>query len=254
MRSRFLAVILSLLIPLLLFCGSQKVRPIPSAEEQFQIAKREYQKKDWSEAVIEFQKLIFNYPGFARADSAQFLLAMSYFKDKEYPLAAGEFNRVVSSFPTSPLTDDALFYTGVCALEQSPGAHLDQRSTYLAVERLEIFLEEHPESELVPQAKEKLFEARFKLAEKTYKTGELYVKMKDYDAALIYLNEVLNLYGDTDWAAKALFLIGELYSKQKKFDEATKTFQEFVEKYPQDKLTNKAKKKIDDIGKKISGS
>lgn len=250
MPDRYLAIILLFSVPLLLFCGSQTVKPIPNAQDQFDIAKREYQKKDWSKAVIEFQKLIFNYPGFAKADSARFLLGMSYYNDREYPLAAGEFNRMVSNFPTSPLTDDAMFYAAVCALKQSPGLHLDQRSTHLAIERLEMFLEEYPESELVPQAKKKLFEARLKLAEKTYKTGELYMKMKDYDAALIYLNEVLDLYGDTDWAAQALFLTGELYSKQGKFVQAKKAFQEFVSKYPQNKLTDKAKKKIKDIGEK----
>jgi outer membrane protein assembly factor BamD len=250
MLNKFSAVILSLLLPLLFFCGSQKVKPIPSAKDQFEIAKRKYQEKDWADAVLEFQKLIFNYPGFAKADSAQFLLGMSYYNDKEYPLAAGEFNKMVYSFGTSPLTDDAMFYSGVCALKQSPGAHLDQEYTYLAIERLEAFLEGYPESEFVPLAKEKLLEARSKLAEKTYKTGELYVKMKYYDSALIYLNEVLDLYQDTPWVAQALFLIGEVYLKQDKFEQARETFGEFVEKYPENKLTDQAKKRLNHIQNK----
>jgi outer membrane protein assembly factor BamD len=250
MLDRLLILILSILILVLSSCGSQNIKPLPNAEDQFQIAKREYQEENWSDAVMEFQKLIFNYPGFAKADSAQFLLALSYFNDKEYPLAAGEFNKLVYSFPTSSLTDDAMFHAGVCALKQSPGSDLDQKYTQLAVERFQAFLEEYPESELVPQVEKKLLEARSKLAEKTYKSGELYVKMKDYDASLIYLNEVLDLYGDTPWATQALFLKGQVYFNQKKLGQAKQTFEEFIEKYPQDKLIAEAKEKIKDIDEK----
>jgi outer membrane protein assembly factor BamD len=250
MLDKLLTLILSILILLLSSCGSQNIRPIPDAEDQFQIAKREYQEENWSDAAAEFQKLTFNYPGFAKADSAQFLLAMSYFNDKEYPSAAGEFNKLALSFPTSHLTDDAIFHAGVCALKQSPGSELDQEYTHLAVERFQAFLEEYPESELVPRAEEKLLESRSKLAEKTYKSGELYVKMKDYDASLIYLNEILNLYGDTPWAAQALFLKGQVYLKQEKFDQAKETLEKFIEKYPQDKLTTEAKEKIKNIEEK----
>jgi outer membrane protein assembly factor BamD len=250
MRDRILAVSLLILIPAIFSCGSQNIKPIPDAEDQFEIAKRKYQEKDWSDAIIEFQKMIFNYPGFAKADSAQFLLSMSYYNDKEYPLAAGEFNKMVFSFPTSPLTDDAMFYAGICALKQSPGSEMDQEYSHLAIERFQSFLDEYPESELVPQAEKKLLEAQSKLAKKTYKSGELYVKMKDYDAALIYLNEVADLYDGTPWAAQAFFLIGEVYLKQKKVDRAKESFQEFIEKYPQHKLTDKAKKRINEIEEK----
>ena len=247
MLNRVKAVIISILILLLLSCTSENIKPVPDAEDQYQIAKREYQEKDWSNAIIEFQKLIFNYPGFARADSAQFLLAMSYFNNKEYPLAAGEFNKLSFSFPTSILTDDAMYYSGVCALKQSPKPELDQEYTHIAIERFEDFLEEYPQSEFVPQAQEKLLEARSKLAKKTYNSAHLYVKMDNYEAALIYLNEVLDLYADTPWASKSFFLLGEVYLKQKKLDKAKQTFQEFIEKYPQDKLADKAKEKINNI-------
>jgi outer membrane protein assembly factor BamD len=247
MHNRLKILILSILIPPLLSCTSENIKPVPGAKDQYQIAKREYQNKDWSSAVMEFQKLVFNYPGFAKADSAQFLLAMSYYNDKEYPLAAGEFNKLVFSFPTSPLTDDALYYAGICALEQSPKSDLEQQYTHIAIERFQDFLGEYPQSEFVPQVKQKLLEARSKLAAKTYNTAHLYVKMGDYNSALIYLNEILDLYGDTPWASKAFFLLGEVYLKQNKLDRAKDTFQEFIERYPQDKLANKAREKINDI-------
>ena len=196
---------------------------------------------------MEFQKLIFNYPGFAKADSAQFLLSMSYYNDKEYPLAAGEFNKLVFSFPTSLLTDDALYYAGVCALKQSPRSDLEQQYTNIAIERFQDFLEEYPQSEYVPQVEQMLLEARSKLAKKTYSTAHLYVKMGNYNSAMIYLNEILDLYEDTPWASKAFFLLGEVYLKQNELDKAKNTFQEFIQRYPQDKLAAKAREKINDI-------
>ena len=247
MSKKLNTIILLILTVVWFSCSSESIKPLPGAENQYQIAKREYQKKDWSNAVMEFQKLIFNYPGFAQADSAQFLLAMSYFNNKEYPLAAGEFNKLSFSFPTSFLTDDAMYYAGVCALEQSPKPELDQQYTQIAIERFRDFLEEYPESEFVPQAEQKILEARSKIAKKTYNTAYLYVKLGDYDAALIYLNEILDLYSDTPWFSEAFFLLGEVYLKQNKLDQAKATFQEFVAKFPQDKLAHKARERINHI-------
>ena len=79
------------------------------AEDQYALAKREFEEKNWNRAVVELQKLIFNYPGAAFVDSAQYLLGMAYFNQKEYPLAIGEFSKLLSSYPTSQLADDAAF-------------------------------------------------------------------------------------------------------------------------------------------------
>jgi outer membrane protein assembly factor BamD len=217
------------------------------AEDQFAQAKSEFEKKHYDQAVIEFQKLVFNYPGAVFIDSAQYLLGMSYFNQKDYPLAVTEFNKLLSSFPTSHLSDDAAFMVAFCDFKMSARAELDQESTSKALEELKSFLEDYPESERAKEAQDLVQECRSRLAKKSYENGRLYFKMRQYEAALIYLKDIINEYHDTKWGAPAQFHIAETYLKQKKYDQAKEEYQKFLENFPQDKLAGKAKGRLEKL-------
>lgn len=232
---------------LFLSCGTTKIKPIPDAETQFEIAKGEFKKKHFTEAVTEFRKLIFNYPGFAKIDSAQYLLASSYYKNDEYAFAIGEFKKLISSFPSSSLADDASFMIGKANFELSPKSSLDQTYTHYAIEAFESFLEEYPQSDLAPVAKKLLWDAKNKLAEKAYKNGKLYVKLKDYKAAMIYLDEVLKEYQESLWTSWALYQKGEVKRFQGKNGEAKEFYQKVIENYPKSKPAKKAKQRLDEV-------
>ncbi len=234
---------------LVLGCAGHKVGLILGAEEQFNLAKREYEKKNYSEAVLEFQKLIFNHPGAAFIDSAQYLLGMCYFKDKDYPASVGELNKILTSFSTSPLADDASFMIAFAHYKDSPKAELDQKNTLQAIGELENFLEEYPESEYYPEAQKLLLEARSKMAQKFYKSGRIYYKLKHYEAALLYLQEVLDQYPDTKFSSSANFLVAETYWQQKKYDLAELEYRKYLEKYPGDKLISKIKDRLKKLDK-----
>lgn len=228
-------------------CGPKQSALILDAEDQFALAKRELEKKDYVQAVTEFQKLIFNYPGAVFIDSAQYLLGMSYFNQKEYPLALTEFDKFLSSFPTSRLSDDASFMVAFCDFKMSFRAELDQEHTLQTIEKLQNFLDDYPTSDRAEDAQNLLQECRSKLAKKAYQTGRLYLKMKRYESALIYLKEVVNEYHNTQWASSARFQLAEVYFKQKKFDQAKEEYQEFLENFPQDKSAKKAKERLEKL-------
>jgi outer membrane protein assembly factor BamD len=251
--SKDIKLLLCLSIFLLLFsmaCGPKQTNLVLDAEDQFALAKREFEKKHYDQAVIEFQKLIFNYPGAVFIDSAQYLLAMSYYNQEEYPLAIVEFNKLLSSFPTSRLSDDAAFMVAFCDFEMSPKAELDQKHTLKAIEELQSFLDDYPTSDRAKEASDLLKECRSKLAKKAYKSGYLYFKRKQYEAALIYLKDVINGYHDTEWVAPAQFQIAEVYLKQEKFEQAKTEYEKFLENFPQDKLAGKAKERLEKLNSK----
>ncbi len=248
--SKDIKLLLCLSLFLLVFsmaCGPKQTNLILDAEDQFALAKREFEKKHYDQAIIEFQKLIFNYPGAVFIDSTQYLLGMSYFNQKDYPLASVEFNKLLSSFPTSQLSDDAAFMVAFCDFEMSVKAELDQSHTLKAIEELQRFLDDYPTSDRAKEAFGLLNLCRTKLAKKAYKNGWLYFKRKQYEAALIYLKDVINGYHDTEWAVPAQFQIAEVYFKQKKYDQAKTEYQKFLENFPQDKLAKKAKERLEKL-------
>jgi outer membrane protein assembly factor BamD len=246
----FVVIVASLLCLFIWDCGPKAPQVILDAEDQYAVAKREYEKERWNEAVVELQKLIFNYPGVAFIDSAQYLLGMAYFNQKEYFSAIQEFNKILYSYPTSTFSDDAAFMITNCDFEMSPKAELDPTHTQKALDGIERFLENYPQSERKQEAEELLIKCKDKLAKKAYQAGELYFKRGKYSAALIYLGYVLNDYHDTECVKKSLFLQAEVFFKQGEYGKAKEGFQKFLQDYPDDKLTKKAEKRLKKIEEK----
>jgi outer membrane protein assembly factor BamD len=230
-------------------CGPKAPQLILDAEDQYTLAKSEYEKEHWDKAVLELQKLILNYPGVNFIDSAQYLLGMTYFNQQEYPSAINEFNRILTSFPTSSLGDDAAFKVAECDFEMSPKAELDQTHTHKAMYELKNFLDDYPVSNKREEAQKLLKECRAKLAKKVYRGGYLYYKMRRYDAAALYFEQVLDEYQDTEWSKPAQYYRAEALYKEKKYDQAKEEYQKFIQDFPQDELAKKAGKKLEKIVK-----
>ena len=230
-------------------CGPKPPKLILDAPDQYALAKREFENKHWDKTVLELQKLILNYPGVGFIDSAQYLLGMTYFNQKEYPLAIDEFNRLLSSFPTSSLADDATFKAAECDFRMSPRAELDQSHTQKALDELNNFLEEYPESNQKGQAMDLVNQGRTKLAKKVYKSGYLYYKMGRYLPAESYFQQVLDEYSDTEWAKPAQFFLAESLYKQKKYEQAKTEYQSYLQISPKDDLTKKVNKRLEKIDK-----
>ncbi len=86
----------------------------------------------------------------------------------------------------------------------SQGPEYDQGATKEAKQKFEEFVQEHPDAVLSRQAEENIRRLKEQEADSAYKTAAFYEKQKDYKAAEIYYNDVIDNYPDTNWAAKAV--------------------------------------------------
>lgn len=234
-------------------CGSNRAKLASTAEEQFRLAKREYDKGKYFNSIDAFQRVIFNYPGATVVDTAQYYLAHSYYGNKEFELAAVEFNRLLANYPRSAFTDDSQYMVGVCFMNNSPRHHaLDQEDLKRAIVALEDFMLDNPDSPLKVDAEASILEARTKLARKEYDNGITYFKMYSYKASRVYFQKVIDDYTDTEYAAKALFKIGESFYKQKKYSESKTKFDSFLTLYPENELGEKSREYLEKMSEKLS--
>lgn len=236
-----------LILSVVLGCNSYNVRPDMPAEARFELAKKMFKNEDYFDAKKQFKIIVLNNPGLTFVDDAQFYLAECHFKMEEYIIAADEYKRLIRFYPQSEWVDDAQFKVGLADYKLSPKPSLDQKYTRNAIENFQRFLEEFPQSDLAPEAERLLQVCRRKLAEKEYKAGELYRKLNDCDAALVYFNSVINNYYDTKFVKKAMYWKGECLMKLKKPSESFQTFSEFLSKYPNSEFSDKAKERIREI-------
>jgi outer membrane protein assembly factor BamD len=241
------------LIPLIASCGAPGIKTAANAEEQFALAKKEYDKKRYLKAIEGFQKTIFNFPGASSVDTAQYYLAMSYYENEDFELAAVEFNRLIANYPQSEFIDDAQYMGGVCYFRNTPKHYaLDQEDIKRAISAMEDFIVDNPDSPLLDDARNIILMAKTRLAHKEYENGLLYYKMSAYQAAAIYFQLVIDSYTETEYAPKALFKLAEANYKQGKYLEAQEKFNNFIVLYPSDPQLSKAREYLEKLASKLN--
>jgi outer membrane protein assembly factor BamD len=246
-------ILFSLMIIILASCSGTGFKEQATPREQYDYAMELYNKDSFFKAQMAFQRLIYSFPGQTFIDTAQYYLGMSFYNMEHYPEAIAEFRRLLSAYPTSPFADDAQFQVAMSFYDQSPKYYHDQSETLDAIDEFSLFLSRYPRSPLKGEAQEKLNELYDKLAKKLYKNGELYLKMRDYEPALIYFEQVRDNYPNTEWAKYAFYNSGVAMRKQGRISDALETFQNFVIAFPDHKLSKKAREKISEIQSITSG-
>ncbi len=243
-------IVLVILCSIGLGCGS-KPDVVLSSQDQFKYAKELYDKKKYFKAKTAFENLIYTYPGNTVIDTAQFYLGMRHYNQKEYGLAAGEFKRLLSAYHKSEFADDAQYQVGMCHYKMSPKYQLDQKETYLAIDEFSLLMSNYPTSEYRDEAIARIKELEDKLSRKKFEAGKLYLRLHNYEPAITYFSFVRDNYPATDWAIQAFYYTGEAQDGLGQYDEALQIFENFLIGFSGHKLAPKAKKKIEQITKKM---
>jgi len=136
--------------------------PGPSADQAYQAAYLDYTKGNYPLAVSGFREFVRRFPDSPRADEAQYWIGESYFSlarasvsagraeqaNRELEQAVQEFRRVTLNYPRGAKVPTALYKEGL--------ALLDLKQPRLAQARLRYLVENFPQSEEAPLAKERL--------------------------------------------------------------------------------------------------
>jgi outer membrane protein assembly factor BamD len=211
-------------------------------EQAFRIAKANYDKKDYAQAVEDFSFMKIKFSGTGIIDKVQFYLGLSYYRRKEFILSAYEFENLIKNYSSSPFIVEARYYLAMSYYGLSPKYNLDQTYTRYAIIEFQNFLVLFPGDKLALQAETKIKELRNKLAYKDLKSADLYVKMGNYKAALIYYDNILNEYFDTDYADDASYGRIRVLITKLMYDEALKEIDRFEKKYKSSEYYNNVQK------------
>ncbi len=228
------------------YCG-KKPRMILPANQQFAKAMELYEDGKYVKAQVEFENLIYTYPGNTVIDTAQYYLGMCYYEDEDYGLAVGEFHRLLTVYPSSEFADDAQYYVAMSHYEMSPKYSLDQTNTFQAIEEFNNLIANFPTSDFRDDSRAKVKELEDKLAHKSFKAGELYVKLHDYKSAMVYFTFVRDNYPSTDWAIRSFYYSGEAQFQLEQYDEARDTFEKFLQGFYEHELAEKARDRLREI-------
>ncbi|MFH1681453.1 MAG: outer membrane protein assembly factor BamD, partial [Candidatus Eisenbacteria bacterium] len=222
------ALLLPVLVSALLCCacGAGELLPEGSPDERFARVDGTLARGKETRALEAYRALARIYTGTDWEERARIGIARSYRAMKDYPAAIQEYETFARRYPRSEWVDDAAFEAGLCYADQRKRPQLDQQMNLQALDRFNDFLAEHPESDLVPRAREEVRTARDHLARKALENGVTYAKLRRYGAARFYFRIVVDDYPETEAVPEALYQIGRTYEREKAPERAAEVCEE----------------------------
>jgi len=252
--------VLLLFAVLLSACKSEfeKIRTSGDPELLLQKADEYYAEEEYQRAQTLYELIIGSYRGKKELEQIYYNYAYTYYHMQRFILASYYFSNFTTTFPTSQYREEMEFMSAYSNYQLSPTFRLDQTYTNDAIQEFQAFINRYPDSERVEEANKLIDRMRAKLELKAFKTGELYFNLRQYQAAIQSLENLLKDFPDTKSPQEIRYLIvrsayllaeNSVITKQReRYEDALEYSELFLRKYPQSDYYND----VNIISKKVS--
>jgi outer membrane protein assembly factor BamD len=166
--------------------------------------------------VDMFVQVIKNGPYSNYAPMSQLKIGFAREKQHQWDDAVKAYQELIRKYPKSDLADDAQFQIGYAYMLASREADYDQTATNRSITGFEDYITKYPSSEKIEQAKDNIDRMKKEQARGVMRIAEYYDKDHKYDAAMIYYNNVIQQFPNTELATKASARVDELKQYQSK--------------------------------------
>ncbi|MFY0629338.1 MAG: outer membrane protein assembly factor BamD [Flavobacteriaceae bacterium] len=200
-----------LTILLMASCGEyQKVLNKGSIADQYKMAVKKYEAKQYSKALRLFEKVTPSYRGKPQMERIQFMVAQSNFNEKNYLKSAYYFERFTQNYPRSSKKEEAAFLSAYSYKLASPVYTLDQTDTNKALLAYQNFINEYPGSSRIEEANNHYKELQQKLERKAFEIGKNYYRtavmdFRNYKSAIVAFDNLISDYLGTELKEEALY-------------------------------------------------
>ena len=203
MKNFLLLIIVAVMV---LSCSPfQRAMKTDDVAVKYKVADQLFEAGKYSKALQLFDQLSPVYKGKPQAEKMFFQYAMALYKTKDYYAAGYQFEKFTSSYPKSEKAEEAAFYGAISSTKLSPSYSLDQVETDKAIDKLQGFIDQYPESKYMTEVNGNVKLLREKLEIKAYEIAKQYNTISDYKAALIALDLFISDFPGTPLKEKALF-------------------------------------------------
>jgi len=191
-------------------CSSyQKALKSEDVTLKYEVATKMYDAGKYTKAIRLFEQIAPTYRGKPGAEKMFYMFAQSYYKTKQNYLAGYQFESFASSYPKSEKVEEAAYLSAESYSKESPRYSLDQGSTDKAIDKLQNFINQYPNSQYLPQANVLVKALREKLEKKAFEIAKQYNTIggytRDYSAAIKALDNFIADYPGTPFKEDALY-------------------------------------------------
>lgn len=248
-------------------CGKfEKFRKSADLPTKYKAAMNYYKKKDFSKAGILFDEIMPLMKGDSTQELATFYQAYCDFNLSSYTLASSHFKKFAEVFSRSEYAEEAIYMSAFALYKDSPNFNLDQTGTLAAINEIQSYLNNYPETKFKDDCSNIIKELRKKLEKKAFEKAKLYYKTSPFNIASLKSSviEITNFqrdFPDSDFNEEISYLKvlaqydlakSTIESKQKeRYTEASKFYLELIDKYPQSAYLKEGEKMYDLSNKEV---
>jgi outer membrane protein assembly factor BamD len=249
------------MLSLLLFsCGEyQKVLNKGTSAEQYKMAVKMYETKEYSKALRLFEKVTPAYRGKPQMERIQFMVAQSNFNEKNYSISGYYFDRFAKNYPKSSKKEEAAFLSAYSYKLASPRYSLDPTDVNKALTSFQDFINTYPTSPKIDEANKHYKELRYKLQKKYFEIAKTYYRTADYDlrnynAAIQAFDNLLSDYLGSEFKEEALYyrlkaahdFVLKSYDRRKpeRINDAIEAYQKLKRNFPESKYMEDSNKML----------
>ncbi len=248
-----------LLAPLLILIGCNQHKKIKESNDddlKLRKAKEYYNKGEYMQASELLQDLVTLYRGSRKGKEVRYYHAWCYYGMEDHLMASYYFDRFRKTFPNSERAEEAFFMSAYCDYLNSPEWSLDQSETRKALHKLQLFVDQYPESPRVDSCNSLIGTLRGKLEKKAFERSKLYLRTMHYRAAVESFENTLESYPDTRYKEKIYFLRFKAQhqlaeksvasKKEKRLEKAIELYRKFAEAFPRSSYSEEAQKMVEE--------
>ena len=185
-------------------CNSKMNEAMKSADKKFilETANEYFAKKKWSNALALYDRLPNLVAGTDDYPNMLYNQAYANYYQKSYRVAGHQFKSFATNFPKDSRAEDAAYMSALCYYEGSLDYNLDQTNTDLAINELQDFLNQYPNSEKGKNINQLIDELSYKQEFKAYENARQYYNMAQYKASNLAFENVLSDFPSTKLRSK----------------------------------------------------
>lgn len=188
----------------------QKALKSEDIEIKAAVANRMYERGKFDKSIRLYEQIAPAFKGKSSSEVVFYNYSKALYNTKQYYLAGYQFESFASSYPKSDKREEASFLAAECFYRLSPSYSLDQTDTQKALDKLQNFIDNYPNSEYLSRANICVKELREKLEKKAFEIAKQYHDIADYrleyNAALKALENFISDYPGTPFKEDAMFL------------------------------------------------
>ncbi|MDA0357239.1 MAG: outer membrane protein assembly factor BamD [Bacteroidetes bacterium] len=184
----------------------QKALKTEDIGEKFSMGTTLYDAGKYRKASRLFEQLVPLYRGRPQAEKLMYMYAYTFYYNKEYYNANYQMERFVESYPESEKAEEMAFLAAKSYYHLAPNYSRDQTDTNLALEKLQAFINQYPETTFLAEANQCIKELDYKLERKAFEIAVLYYNVNDYEACIKSFDNFILDFPGTTFRKQAFFI------------------------------------------------